>query len=100
MQPKKSSLAVTLALATFAVILLATSIRANAEKVLYSFQGGSDGSYPHRRADRRQGGQSLWHDRLRRRDLPQWRSRNRLWHSLRAVTQRKRWVDREGDLYI
>src|SRR6202167_4563082 len=46
MQPKKSSLAVTLALATFAVILLATSIRANAEKVLYSFQGGSDGSYP------------------------------------------------------
>src|ERR1700693_28513 len=44
---KLSRLVRILALATFAAILSAASARAaSAEKVLYSFQGGSDGSYP------------------------------------------------------
>jgi uncharacterized repeat protein (TIGR03803 family) len=44
---KHSRLACILALATFAAILSPISARgASAEKVLYSFQGGSDGSYP------------------------------------------------------
>jgi uncharacterized repeat protein (TIGR03803 family) len=44
---KLSRLVRILALATFAAILSAASARAaSAEKVLYSFRGGSDGSYP------------------------------------------------------
>jgi uncharacterized repeat protein (TIGR03803 family) len=47
MRAKKLSLMVSLVLATFAAILSATSARAaSTEKVIYSFQGGSDGSYP------------------------------------------------------
>jgi uncharacterized repeat protein (TIGR03803 family) len=47
MRPKELSLMVSLALATFAAILSAASAHAaSSEKVIYSFQGGSDGSYP------------------------------------------------------
>jgi len=47
MELKKPLLAATLTLATLAAILSAASAHAaSTEKVLYSFQGGSDGSYP------------------------------------------------------
>jgi uncharacterized repeat protein (TIGR03803 family) len=47
MRPKELSLMVSLAFATFAAILSAASAHAaSTEKVIYSFQGGSDGSYP------------------------------------------------------